>query len=107
MPFFILPSVEKGKVTEVINSDSNEDSSEESSAGDVFSKGGNGSRQKGEGASLQGSIDMNRAALEEFESDVGNVAKKPVPDTGKVVADKSSGSSEKKITDIAEMERSD
>ncbi|GKV03857.1 hypothetical protein SLEP1_g16099 [Rubroshorea leprosula] len=34
---------------------------------------------EGEGVGLQGSIDMNRVALEEFESDVGNAAKKPVP----------------------------
>ncbi|GKU96175.1 hypothetical protein SLEP1_g9442 [Rubroshorea leprosula] len=58
--------------------------------------------EKGKDISFQGSIDMNKPTLEEFELDVGNTTKKPVPDKGKVVADKPSKSSEKRIVDTTE-----
>ncbi|GKV10991.1 hypothetical protein SLEP1_g22281 [Rubroshorea leprosula] len=95
---FTLPSVEKGeakaiiggdkekgkKVTEVINSDSNESNSHQSSSNDALSESENGSKQRGKVANSQGSIDMNRVAPEEFESDVGNASKKSVSSKGKM-----------------------
>ncbi|GKU99816.1 hypothetical protein SLEP1_g12605 [Rubroshorea leprosula] len=72
-------SKEKGKkVTKVINFDSNKSSNDKSSVDDASFESENGSKQRGKYIGFQDSIDINRAAPEEFESDVCDATKKSI-----------------------------
>ncbi|GKU93207.1 hypothetical protein SLEP1_g6816 [Rubroshorea leprosula] len=98
-------SREKGKkVTEVISSNSNESNNDRSSFDDALSKSENGSEQRGKDVGFQGSIDINRAALEEFESDMGDATKKSISNKSKVDVGTPAMSSTKKAANPDEIE---
>ncbi|GKV35944.1 hypothetical protein SLEP1_g44139 [Rubroshorea leprosula] len=61
----------------------------------------------GKGTSFQGNIDINKAGLEEFESDVSDAVKKSIFDNSKVDIDKPTMSLVKKAASFSEIKHSE
>lgn len=87
----------RGKVVEEISFNSSDSNRDRSNDNDASFEGDKDSKQGDKNEGLHGNINKNKATPEEFESSVGDVAKRSTSNKGKLSVDKPSLGTIKKI----------
>lgn len=95
---------EKRKVVQEVSSNSSDSSSDEFSDNDASFESNNRSKQGSKDKGFHNSIDINRVALKEFESNVGDVAKRFHSNKSKANVNQPALSVVKKVTSSNEIE---